>query len=254
MGLPAILFTASKLFSVWILAPLALTRSWLERFGMAVGLAVVLGLIRLTGAALLSFEFSRSQGGGDQLTEMQTSGNLWYLVTKVLQLQVPGYVPTAIVLLSLAAVGGWLWLQSRRIPPLPLVLIGSAAIVLCFQVTYRMTAPPYLAPAVAALAALLVMPRPPPIGWHAAAIGLAAWSGLWGFEGTFWFRERDALSGSTALRIVFDLWEVAVVATTIGALVWTIAWALRWIGVGEPDAGAHTTAAGVAATERAAFK
>ena len=183
-------------FSIWILAP---ARSDEELAGalreLAVGFAVVLGLIKLTGAALISFEFSHAQGGGDQLAAMQTSGNAWYLVTRVLQLQVPGYVPTVIVLLSLAATGGWLWLQSARIPPLPLVLIGSAMLGLCFQITYRMTAPPYLAPAVAALAALLVMPRASPIRWLPSAIGLAVWSGLWSFDETFWYRVPECFVG-----------------------------------------------------------
>jgi hypothetical protein len=225
MAFPAILFAVSKLFSVWILAPLALARNWRERFGMAVGFAVLLGLIKLTGAALISFEFSRAQGGGDQLAAMQTSGNLWYLVTKVLQLQVPGYLPTAVVLLSLTAVGGWLWLQSRRIAPLPLVLIGSAMLGLCFQLTYRMTAPPYLAPAVAALAALLAMPDTSPLRWLPSATGLAVWSGLWSFDETFWYRVRDALSGSTRLRIMFDVYDFVVVVTTALALACTISWA-----------------------------
>ena len=225
MALPAILFAASKLFSVWILAPLALARSWRERFGMALGFGVLLGLIKLTGARLISFEFSRAQGGGDQLAAMQTSGNLWYLVTRVLQLQVPGYLPTVVVLVSLTAVGGWLWLQSQRIAPLPLVLIGSAMLGLCFQITYRMTAPPYLAPAVAALAALLVMPDEAPVRWLPSAIGLAVWSGLWSFDETFWYRVRDALSGSTRLRNVFDLYDLTVVVTTALVLACTVSWA-----------------------------
>jgi|HubBroStandDraft_6_1064221.scaffolds.fasta_scaffold169453_1 hypothetical protein len=228
MALPAILFAASKLFSLWILAPLALARNWRERFGMAVGFVLVLGLIKLTGAALISFEFSRAQGGGDQLAAMQTSGNLWYLVTKALQLQVPGYLPTAIVLLSLTVVGAWLWRQSERIPPLPLVLLGSAMLGVCFQTTYRMTSPPYLAPAVAALAALLVIPGVPSVRWLRSTIGLAVWSGLWSFDETFWYRVRDALARSTQLRIVFDLYESVVVVMTVLVLACTLSWAATW--------------------------
>jgi len=231
MGLPAILFSTSKLLSAWILAPLALARGWWERLGMAVGLAALLGLIKLSGAALLSFDFARPEGTSDQLASVQTSGNLWYLITEVLHVQVPGYLPTALALVTLAGAGGWLWLEARRIPPLSLVLIGTAVLGLCFQVTYRMTAPPYLAPAAAAMAAILVMQ-------NASTGVLALWLGLWSFENTVWFRLRDQLADSPVLRTVFDLYELALILTTVVALGWSISRGWRTLSDGQAQAAA----------------
>jgi hypothetical protein len=215
MGLPAMLFVASKLFSAWILAPLALSRSWWDRLGMAAGLAACLTFIKLSGAALFSFEFSRQQGSADQLGSAQTSGNLWYLMTQITPAPLPSYVSTGLTLTALLLVGVWLWLRADRVPALWLVLVGTALFGLCFQVTFRMTSSPYLAPCVAALAAVLVMR-------HGSTAALAAWSGLWSFEGTLWYRLRDLLPGSAVMRVVFDLYEVVLVGSTIFVLVWTL--------------------------------
>jgi 4-amino-4-deoxy-L-arabinose transferase-like glycosyltransferase len=180
---------------------------------------------------------------------MQTSGNLWYLVTQILHLQVPGYLPPAIALAALAACGAWLWLQARRIPPFMLVLAATPVFGLCFQILYRMTAPPYLAPAVAAIAAVLVMRR-------TSTAALAVWSGLWSFDGTVWVRVRDALPESAPLRAIFDLYELVLVATTVIALAWTLSLVSRRGGrsqamVAGPEV-THTE--GAAATDRIAFK
>jgi 4-amino-4-deoxy-L-arabinose transferase-like glycosyltransferase len=151
---------------------------------------------------------------------MATSGNMWFVVDNMLGIAPPDWLPGSVALAALGAAGCWLWYHSRRSDPLVLVLAGTALLVVVFQVAYRMSAPPYLGPAVAAFLTLGAITG----RWH--IVPLAIWSGLWCFEESFWYFMHFGAPEGNVLRTAFLAYDLPVTGLSL-LVAWFAAKAIR---------------------------
>ncbi len=211
--LPALLLLTTKIFALWILAPLLRVQRLGQAMLMGIWIVVAMAAVSIiSGSVPQSFRFSRDQGQ-DDLSSMTTSGNAWYWLEHAAHRPL-GVPAAALCLLALAAAALWLYPRARGADPLRYVLVGTALCGLTYQVFYKMTFPAYLAPGIAALLALRVLGH---LSWRSFLLATLA-ATLWPFEITFyyWIREQHALAA--VARLAFVAADAATILVTAAAL------------------------------------
>jgi hypothetical protein len=142
-------FHTTKLFSVWMLFPLVAGLTF--RAQLWCGFMMLLSFLGLAawGIQPVGLSFTRLGGQEDILVEKVTNGNLWFPVSQVWD--VPTILPKVLTLTALAAAAGWIWFRQRQSSSVPSLLWGCSLLTLTFQLTYQMSYPMYLAPALPGL-------------------------------------------------------------------------------------------------------
>jgi len=212
--LAALLFYLTKLFSIWTLGPMMLTRPRRAWYGAVATAVVVTGVAIGIGSNLFSVDSERSNGV-DELGKLMTSGNIWYLISFKAPHLAASMVPAVVTLVALGAAGASLCALRRAMDDAVFVLYGTALFTMVFQCTYRMTFGQYVSLAVPAFLALFALrPR------YSYVIPLmAVWTAFLALDHTVYYRVfRGANDIALPAFVIFVVCQVLLVAGNWGML------------------------------------